>query len=242
MTPQEMYLELLKRTVLNTIYKDPNFGPHACEYDDEKRRLGHSCPSLAHTMIGRVRLDNVHEALQNAVENNIPGDFIETGVWRGGTTIFAQGFFKVHKENRNVWVADSFAGLPPPDPKYPVDKGSTFHEMKFLNISIEEVQENFRRYDLLDYHVKFLKGWFKDTLPKAPIEKLCALRLDGDMYESTMDALNALYDKVSPGGYVIIDDYWLSLCRQAVDDFRKLHSITETIIPVDWTGVYWIKK
>lgn len=73
--------------------------------------------------------------------------------------------------------------------------------------SLEEVQENFRRYNLLDDQVQFLKGWFCDTLPTAPIEKLAVLRLDGDLYESIMDGLNALYDKVSPGGFIIVDDY-----------------------------------
>jgi O-methyltransferase len=68
------------------------------------------------------------------------------------------------------------------------------------------------------------------------------LRLDGDLYESTMDALVPLYDKVSPGGFVIVDDYgaW-EPCRKAVDEFRHRHDITDPIIEVDWTGVYWRK-
>ena len=84
-----------------------------------------------------------------------------------------------------------------------------------------EVRRNFERYGLLDDQVVFLKGWFKDTLPKADIGALSILRLDGDMYQSTMDALNALYPRVSPGGYCIIDDYALPNCQKAVDEFRE---------------------
>ena len=107
---------------------------------------------------------------------------------------------------------------------------------------MEEVQENFRRYSLLDDQVRFLKGWFCDTLPKAPIGQLAVLRLDGDLYESTMDGLNALYSKVSPGGFVIVDDYGdFAPCRNAVNEFRQLHGINEPIEKIDWTGVFWRK-
>lgn len=237
-----MYLELLKRAVLNTIYKDDNIGPHACRYDAELRRQGHSCPGVAHTMIGRMRLDNFHMALDSARIDKIPGDVIETGVWRGGASIFARGFCKIYNQERITWVADSFEGLPPPNPtKYPADKGSMFHAEPILKVSLEQVKENFNSYGLLDDKVMFLKGWFKDTLPAAPIEKLAVLRLDGDMYESTIQVLDALYDKVSPRGFIIIDDYWLPACKKAVDDFRLAHGISAELYSIDWTGHYWVK-
>jgi len=72
-----------------------------------------------------------------------------------------------------------------------------------LAVSLERVQDNFRRYGLLDRQVRFLKGWFRDTLPAAPIERLAILRLDGDLYESTIQALGALHGKVSAGGVVM---------------------------------------
>ena len=107
-------------------------------------------------------------------------------------------------------------------------------------MSLDQVKANFARYDLLDDRVQFLKGWFKDTLPHAPISRLAVMRLDGDLYESTMDALTALYPKLSPGGYVIIDDYGaINACRQAVHDFRNTHGIEDPIQEVDWTGAYW---
>src|ERR1044072_2882529 len=83
-------------------------------------------------------------------------------------------------------------------------------------------------------------GWFSDTLPDAPIERLAVLRLDGDMYSSTWDALTALYAKVSPGGFVIVDDYHaVPGCKQAVDDFRPRHAIDAPLETIDWAGVFW---
>jgi predicted O-methyltransferase YrrM len=143
-------------------------------------------------------------------------------------------------EDRTVWLADSFEGLPPPnEEKYPQDRGSVFHTHEPLAVSLEEVQANFRKYGLLDKQVRFLKGWFKDTLPTAPIDRLAVLRLDGDMYESTMDALSALYSKVSPGGYIIIDDYCIPSCRAAVDEFRQRHRIDQPMQEIDTSSVYW---
>ena len=144
---------------------------------------------------------------------------------------------------RLVWVADSFQGLPKPDGRYQQDAGDHFWELSHtLGIPIETVKANFTRYGLLDDRVRFLVGWFKDTLPTAQINQLAVLRLDGDMYSSTMDSLLSLYHKVSAGGYVIIDDYGaVANCRQAVDDFRAANNIFEPLQQIDWSGVYWEK-
>jgi O-methyltransferase len=140
-----------------------------------------------------------------------------------------------------VWVADSFQGLPPPNPeRYPVDRGDHLHTIRALAVSLDAVRENFARYGMLDDQVVFLKGWFRDTLPAAPIERLAILRLDGDLYESTTDALGALYDKVSVGGFVIVDDYGAyPSCRAATIDFRAARRITERMYDIDGSGVFW---
>ena len=146
-------------------------------------------------------------------------------------------------QNRRVFVADSFAGLPKPDlERYPQDKGDTLYKQNFLAVSQEQVAANFKKYGLLDDQVVFLKGWFKDTLPTAPIQQLAVMRLDGDMYESTMDALNALYSKLSKGGFCIIDDYFLPGCRQAVEDFRAREKITSPLIEIDRVARFWRKE
>jgi hypothetical protein len=112
-----------------------------------------------------------------------------------------------------------------------------------LAISLDEVRTNFERYGLLDEQVRFLQGWFKDTLPAAPIARIALLRLDGDMYESTMDALRALYAKVSVGGIVIVDDYGaVAACKQAINDFRAEHRIDAPIIDIDGIGAWWTKR
>ena len=144
---------------------------------------------------------------------------------------------------RRVFVADSFRGLPRPDTSlYPKDEGDRHHEQLFLNVSREEVERNFRLYDLLDDQVVFLEGWFKDTLANSPIRTLAVLRLDGDMYESTIQVLDSLYDKVSVGGFIIIDDYCLKNCKQAVHDFRNTRGIDEEIIEIDGTGAFWRRQ
>jgi hypothetical protein len=205
---------------------------------------GRIWPIVAHTMIGLKRLDNLQFCIEEVISNGVTGDLIETGVWRGGATIFMRAVLKAYGvSDRCVWVADSFEGLPPPDTgKYPYDAGDTLYKARELVVSLEEVKTNFERYGLLDDQVRFLKGWFRDTLPVAPIQRLAVLRLDGDMYESTMDALVNLYPKLSEGGYVIVDDYGcIPACRRAVQDYRSATSIIEEIRAIDWTGIFWQK-
>lgn len=206
----------------------------------KRREEGMDWPRLAYTMTGEQRMKNLQECVRRVLDENIPGDFIETGVWRGGACILMRGMLAARGvTDRRVWVADSFAGLPPPDPRHPVDTGDRHHEYTSLAVSLEEVRENFRRFGLLDDRVCFLPGWFKDTLPSAPISQLAVLRLDGDMYGSTSDALNALYHRLADGGFCIIDDFALKGCRRAVEDFRALHGIEDEMVRIDWTGVYW---
>jgi len=210
----------------------------------EWRAEGRDWPRLAHTMIGLRRMDNLRSCVERVLAAGVPGDLIETGVWRGGACIFMRGVLAAHGvTDRTVWVADSFAGLPAPDAgKYAADARDQHHRYTALAVPMEEVRENFRRYGMLDDQVRFLKGWFRDTLPTAPIERLAVLRLDGDMYESTSDALHALYGKLSKGGFCVVDDYGnIDGCRQAVDDFRAAQGITEPITRIDWTGAYWRK-
>jgi len=197
----------------------------------------------APTMVGRARIDNLHACLDAILKSNIPGDFIETGVWKGGVPLFIKGFLSAHNvDDRVVWLADSFQGLPKPSRPHEVDLDFSKTEFPSLAISLEEVKSLFRRYGLLDDSVVFLEGWFKDTLPGAPIQQLALLRLDGDLYESTMDALVHLYAKVSPGGFIIVDDYYsFPGCREAVDEFRGKERIQDALIEIDNSAVFWRK-
>ncbi|WP_089157690.1 TylF/MycF family methyltransferase [Micromonospora sp. NBS 11-29] len=252
----ELYLDLMKKVLLNTIYRDQSFdrvrykveprvqggGMPRADFDAEARENGVDWPTAAHTMVGRRRLDNLHRCLDQILDDEVPGDVIETGAWRGGVCIFMRAFLAAHGcTDRTVWVADSFEGLPAPgqfDGRM-VGRAVSAINAQFLSVSLDEVRENFRRYDLLDEQVRFLPGWFADTLPKAPVDRLALLRLDGDWYESTMDALVNLYPKVVPGGFVIIDDYVLDGCRRAVTDFRQANGIDDEIQAIDGSGVFW---
>lgn len=198
----------------------------------------------AHTMVGRARLDNLQHCIETVLAEQVPGDFIETGIWRGGSCIFMRGLLKAHGvTDRIIWAADSFEGVPPPTLPEDSDFDLSKDVLPVLAVSLEEVRALFQRYDLLDDQVRFLKGWFKDTLGTAPIRQLAVLRLDGDLYESTMDALVPLYDKVSPGGFIIVDDYYsCPPCAQAITDFREKHGITDPLIRIDNQSLYWRKS
>jgi len=242
---RRLYLDMVQRCIINTIYEDPNQGFWSPQvFDSQLRDLGRDWPSKAHSMIGNRRMSNLRDILEFIVANKIAGDFIETGVWRGGACIMARAVFKAYQvTDRRVWVADSFCGLPRPNPKYSADTGDQHHSYQQLAISLEEVKSNFAKYDLLDDQVIFLQGWFSETLPKAPIQQLAVLRLDGDMYESTMDGLLNLYDKVSPGGFVIVDDFGaVAACQRAILEFRSQRKIEDPIQNIDGIGVFWRKS
>lgn len=108
---------------------------------------------------------------------------------------------------------------------------------------LDEVRQNFQRFGVLDEQVKFLPGWFDQTLPGSETGPLALLRVDCDLYASTLTVLDALYARVSCGGWVIIDDYGiLPPCRQAVDEFRTRNGIGAALEHIDEHGVCWQVK
>lgn len=242
---RDRYLSLMESCLAGTIYEDPPLKIFGIDsYESARRENGLDWPSMAHTMIGVKRLANLRSLAENVIVNRVPGDLMETGVWRGGACIMMRAVLDAYGvRDRRVWVADSFEGVPPPDVEnYPADAEETFHTYSDLSVPMETVRHNIEKYGLLDGSVVFLKGWFKDTLPHAPIERLSLLRLDGDLYESTIIPLNALYDKLSVYGYVIVDDYhWVGACKKAVGDFFAQRNIAPVIHEVDGVGIFWQK-
>jgi hypothetical protein len=265
------YLDLLKRALVNLIYPEhelridalksgngaaddrllrdiryeraEDFGTlvaHKCDGRNFKQRV----TRFSHTMVGLRRLENIERCAARIFTNGVPGDFAEAGVCQGGAAIFMRALQVAYGHpERKTWLADSFQGLPVPT--NPADEGYDFSEERqpWLAFGLRAVQDNFRTYDLLSDNVRFLPGWFSETLPNALIEQLALLRIDADLYESTRDALVSLYDKVSPGGYVIIDDYHaFRPCRMAVDEFRNARGIEAPLTRIDWTAVYWQKR
>jgi O-methyltransferase len=200
------------------------------------------------TMLAPLILDNVEYCINQCDINKIEGDFVETGVWKGGAVILAYNLYKKSGQERKVYAYDSFEGLPKPNAeKYPVDEGDIHWTLQELAVSIENVKENFELFSPIDDSVIFIKGWFKDTIPNNTIEKISVLRLDGDMYESTIDVLDYLYPKLSVGGFCIIDDFAHKGANAAVMDYRRDHLIDDEIFVIDSTkgsypSSYWIKS
>jgi O-methyltransferase len=216
-----MYLDLLKKVILAEITTD--------EY--------------GYSIIGQKRLLSLCELVESVIKNGIPGDFIETGVFRGGACIWIRAILATYGiTDRFVYVADSFQGIPEPNPdEFPADASLT-HLANYFAVPRELVKANFETFGLLDTQVQFVEGWFKDTLPNLVDSTFALIRLDGDLYESTIQALDSLYPLLSPGGFVIIDDYGcFEPCRQAVEDYRQKHSITVPVQWIDESGVWWRK-
>ncbi len=255
------YLEVVKRALTHTLYRpmDVRFNDGGYVADEKLkesvvvelskkdfdwvtvRAEGRDWPRFAQTMVGLQRLENVEHCVKQVITDNVPGDLIETGVWRGGVAIFMRAILEAYNvHDRIVFAADSFQGLPPPDEAaYPADAGSQLHTTDVLTVSRNDVARNFDLYGLLDEQVQFLEGWFRDTLPTVRDRTWAVVRLDGDMYESTMDALTNLYPGLSVGGFLIVDDYEYEPCKQAVSDYRSANGITDPIEPIDWLGAFW---
>jgi O-methyltransferase len=248
---ERRFIELTKMSVLGLLHERWN---------------GHIDGSLwqetsnACTLIGLRRMDHMQFLLEEVIRLNIPGDFIETGVWRGGASIFAAAVFLAYSQTcpsdscRRVFLADSFCGIPPVNTDlYPVDAAHAGAEEieLFKDTSAQRVRDSFAAFGVLSDAVVFLEGWFKDTLPAARLTifgRFSVIRLDGDTYEATWLALDQLYHLLSPGGFVIVDDFtdWIG-CRKAVSDFREQHAVTSPIRPVFHgpgelvRGIWWQK-
>jgi len=254
-----LYLDTVRDTLTGAILRTPSVSPGAGEaknlqripFNKESRWAdpgGVWCDECF-TMVGGARLQNVRHLVEKTILEQVPGDFLEAGAWRGGSSIMARVVQRVYHvdSNRKTWVCDSFSGLPPASQKNDV---SVWTGMKFLEVSQEEVKENFRSFQALDSNVEFRKGYFSESLPKLRLEltregrQIAVLRGDGDMYESFLDILYNLYEFVPVGGYFICDDCpKIDVAQQAIDEFRSHHGITSPIQKVpdsQWT-TFWRK-
>jgi len=187
-----------------------------------------------YTLCGYSTLSNAYELAQDIERRKLPGSFVECGTWKGGCAATMAAVAHRYGGQRTTWYFDSFEGMPEPTEKDARGSGKDGcmqdimgDVLKASVTDVEEVVYNILRLPREKNII--IKGWFKDTLPqqKRKIGQITILRLDGDWYESTMTALNELYDQVAVGGYVIIDDYgaWEG-CRRAVHEFVERRGIT----------------
>ncbi|WP_323834980.1 TylF/MycF/NovP-related O-methyltransferase [Photorhabdus africana] len=215
---------------------------HMISYTRRSRRV--------HTYVKRPGIDNVISCCECVINENVPGGFMEIGTLRGGISILMNGIITAHGDSRQVFVVDSFQGLPDVsenDSLFDKEIWSYYSNqlknyMFDCKCSLEEVKSNFSTYDLLTENVKFISGWVQDTL-KDFSETLSIIRLDVDWYEATKCSLEQIYKNLSPNGFIIIDDYNLVGCKKAVDEFRDNYSIQDEIVIVDATAgiIYWRK-
>jgi len=209
------------------------------------RTAGMDWPLHGLTMVGLPRLDDLQACVEAAVGDGVQGDLIEAGTWRGGAAILMRATLdSLGDDGRTVFVADSFQGFPEVDrhPRDGYDLGADLAACDFLAVPLEEVRDSFARFGL-NRGVSFVPGFFEDTLPALGARSWSIVRLDGDTYDATRSSLEALYPGLSVGGYLIADDYLqIDPCRQAVDDFRRQHGITEPLVEVDWSCARWRRE
>ena len=247
------YLQAMKLTLTGSLLRTPWLNPGTGNltnlkqnpYDDAMRIKGLDWPLFGLTMVGQKRLENIQELLIRAIHDDLPGDFVECGVWRGGASIFAKAVIEAYaSRSRHVHLADSFEGLPRSTQARDDDSWS---RMDYLKVNKDEIAGSFRDLGLLDSGVRFHKGFFRYSMPRLRAEletnekQIAVLRMDGDMYESTMDILYNLYDLVPVGGCVIVDDWIIPVCQQAITEFRKRNEVFDEIVPIDSTGMFWCK-
>ena len=209
------------------------------------------------TMVTYDGLMTTYNISKFVLENNISGVFVETGTWMGGSAAMICAAIKNLNESRKIHLFDSFEGLPNPQQ---VDYEPWMEKDWALNLSqfdgviekcgaliarqsdVENVLFNIIKIppNIIKFHV----GWFQDTVPEASktIGEIAVLRLDGDLYESTLICLRHLYPLVVKGGFIIIDDYGLKGCRQACEDFFREINIKPYLHFIDAVGRYFVKE
>jgi hypothetical protein len=229
---RESYLNLVIKCINGSVYLDNQIDP-------ETRKI--ILENCRYTLLSLEPLNTLKMCMEAVERENILGDFIEAGIWKGGAVILMRAFLNAYQNStRLVWGADSFEGFP--DSKHSDSNILNNHIYPWVVVGQNQVEKNISRFELLDKQVCLVKGFFKDSLPTIPIKEIAVLRVDGDMYDSTLDILENLYPKVSIGGYVIIDDFGaFHGCDEAVIEYRKKHNIDEPFYKQGFYGIYWKK-
>ena len=239
---RSLYLALIERCLLNVLYREESVASRNgdVEKPDDATRGPHD---NAHTEIGHERLRNLLELAEQILAQNVPGDFLEIGVGRGGGCILLRAVLKAYNTtDRRVFCADSFPGAkrsgtnPSPDETEPSEVRTAEAEA-----SVEQVKANLEKYALLDEQIVFLDGRLQESLPVVPTSSLALLRIQvAGRRNRSAESLCLVYYKVSPKGFVIVDSSSEADLR-AVDDFRSERSTTGPLFDIEGKAVYWRK-
>ncbi len=222
------------------------------DLDEAFLSLAKTC--APYTMTSTERLYAVYQSVDYILKNNIPGDFVECGVWKGGCAMMmAHALKKYNCYDRKIYLYDTFEGMTEPGEKdisyakHPAHKkyNESLHQESGTNwcrSELDEVLHNLQRTGYPIENFICVKGKVEDTIPGDMPEKIALLRLDTDWYESTLHELQYLYPRLSEKGVLIIDDYghWLG-CREAVDEYFKANDIKMLLTRTDYTGRLGIK-
>jgi O-methyltransferase len=206
----------------------------------------------AYTLTGADRLAGVIEATTYIVRNNIPGDFVECGVWRGGSMMaVALTLLELGETSRHLYLYDTFAGMPAPTDR-DRDLDGTPARTLLDDVSVadgirciadlEDVTRNIERTGYPASRVTFVRGKVEDTIPAIAPEHIALLRLDTDWYASTKHELTHLYPRLSTRGVLILDDYghWQG-AREAADEYFAEHGLAPILVRLDYTGRLTLK-
>jgi O-methyltransferase len=207
------------------------------------------------TMTSNARLWALLAAVRYACRNNIEGDFVECGVWRGGSSaLMTLGLALEGDASRTVWLYDTFQGMTEPSAvDIEEQSGQTAETLLastpmgdgnnvWAHATKEDVLSTFRTLAIDTTRVRLIEGDVRQTLSTIRPDTISVLRLDTDFYDSTRIELDVLFPLLSPGGVCIIDDYghWQG-ARRAVDEYFVTHGLAPLLVPIDGTGRIFVK-
>jgi hypothetical protein len=268
-----LYLDLLKKCLTRQLFDDDDFDvtPRSSglrgllarggvawlasrelklvrrgQTDLEDKLEGLGRPAKAETMMGGRRLDFLERAILQVIAEGVPGDFFEAGCWRGGGAIFMLGALEaLGQTDRRVWAADSFDGYPEPTAASgPIDR-ALWARRDYFAVTRADFDRNVERYGVGRERLRVVEGFFDRSLPGAGVERLALIRIDIDGYEGTRAVLDELYPKLSPGGFVIVDELEVPGCKRAIDEHFARTGRREQIVPVPQRrpkAAYWRKS
>jgi len=222
------FLRTVENGVTGAIYRG-----HNPEFNEENRKLGNDWPgACGHTMVGFVRLNNIKTVIEDTLARSVPGDFMELGVWRGGSCIYAAAVYLTLGVQRNIYVFDAFEPI------------SGYGESSdYLAVSLDQIKQNFDNYGLLESNIIFRKGLFESTLKEFaseyPQTKLAILRMDSNFYDPHMHSFYYVLPFVQTGGYLIFDDIVSHPAVAAAwRDFQAWHGLAYELIQLDHHSAY----
>jgi hypothetical protein len=207
-----------------------------------------------YTMTTPVRCRRLWDSCKQVLDANVPGGFVECGVWKGGSSAIMALAIKNSGQERHLHLFDSFEGLPEPTEKDGEDAAvysggrnqgklttvnqcqAGLDEVRHLILDKIKVPEK-----LAHFHI----GWFQNTVPidAGKLGPIALLRLDGDWYDSTKVCLENLYPLVTPGGIIIMDDYFAwEGCKKATDEYLNQQGINCSIERIDLDAGFWVKE